>query len=187
MTTAEKLNSSLARKLHGYLSKESVAIDSNLDTLVEEYESAVMGLFEWQDAVHSNAENWYSGNIGRRPVYEISSILMVALSMMLPDRRRSGRAIQFAEEVGAGDQVANAHLATMLSNITGLSMPCLLAVREWDDEGYMVSSHTLVEDSGGTLRLSMFGRGVALSLLEEGIELEEEILMLLSPFDDEMA
>ena len=66
-------------------------------------------------------------------------------------------------------------------------MPCLLAVREWDDEGYMVSSHTLVEDSGGTLRLSMFGRGVALSLLEEGIELEEEILMLLSPFDDEMA
>ena len=180
------LDELLGRHLYDYISEGKNVIDEHFEEEVETYETGVVDMFNWQMEVHRNAEDWYAGSIGNRPIYQLSKFLMLALSMMVPNRRRNDRALMLAEEVGAGDQIANAHLATRLSRLTGLAMPCLHAVREWDFDGNMLRCHTLIEGEDDA-SLTMFGRGVALALVDEGIELEEEILALLSPVSEDMA
>ncbi len=114
------------------------------------------------------------------PIYDLSTFLVTAASLFIPEHLRDEHAVLNAEKMGAGDQVPNAHLSARLSLATNLSFPCLLAVTTYDHDGSMISAHDLVVDDGkGNSQLTMFGLGVVMSLNSEGIELEEEILALL--------
>ncbi len=179
------LNSLLTGHLGGHIGAGADLVDEHYDTAMTSYERQVLAIFESQQVIQRNAEEFYSGSIGKRPIFDISSMMMMAISMLVPAYRRNEAALALAEEVGAGDQVPNAHLAARLSALTGLTFPCLLAVTQFEEDGSMAEAHDLVVDSGsGKAALTMFGLGVVMALLSEGVEIEEEILALLSLPED---
>ncbi len=175
------LNAILTRHLEDHIEGAKELVDEHYDTQLNSYERQVLAIFESQQLIQRNAEEFYSGTIGKRPIFDLSCFMIMTISMLVPAYRRNGDALLLAEEVGAGDQVPNAHLAARLSVLTGLRFPCLLAVTQFEEDGSMAEAHDLVIDDGtGKVALTMFGLGVVMALLSEGVEMEEEILALLS-------
>ena len=174
------LNETLTNHLARYIDTKKKDIDENYDSELSSYVRNSQIIYETQLLIKKNAEEYYSGRVGRRPIYDLSCFLVMASSMFVPEHLRDEDAARDASAVGAGDQVPNAHLAARLSMVTGLSFPCLLAVTQFDTDGSMSTAHQLVSDDGkGGSQLTMFGLGVVMSLSSEGAELEEEILALL--------
>ena len=179
------LNSILTGHLGEHIGAGADLVDEHYDTVLASYERQVLAIFESQQVIQRNAEEFYSGSIGKRPIFDLSCFMTMTISMLVPAYRRNGDALLLAEEVGAGDQVPNAHLAARLSVLTGLRFPCLLAVTQFEEDGSMAGAHDLVVDGGsGKAALTMFGLGVVLALISEGVDLEEEILALLSLPED---
>ena len=174
------LNELLTNHLGRYIDSNKHLIDENYDSELAAYVRNSKVIFETQREIQRNAEEFYSGRIGKMPIYDLSSFLVIAASLFIPEHLRDEHAVLTAEKMGAGDQVPNAHLSARLSLVTNLSFPCLLAVTRFDHDGSMVSAHELVVDDGkGNAQLTMFGLGVVMSLNSDGIELEEDILALL--------
>jgi hypothetical protein len=174
------LNELLTNHLARYIDSNKKLIDENYDSEMASYVRSSKIIFETQLEIKRNAEEYYSGRIGKMPIYDLASFLVMASSMFVPAHLRDKDASKNADTVGAGDQVPNAHLAARLSMATGLSFPCLLAVTQFDHDGCMSAAHELVSDDGkGNPQLTMFGLGVVMSLNSEGVDLEEEILALL--------
>jgi len=174
------LNELLTNHLARYIDSNKKLIDENYDSEMASYVRSSKVIFETQLEIKRNAEEYYSGRIGKMPIYDLSCFLVMASSMFVPENLRDKDAAKNADMVGAGDQVPNAHLAARLSMATGLSFPCLLAVTQYDHDGSMSTAHELVSDDGkGSPQLTMFGLGVVMSLNSEGVDLEEEILALL--------
>ncbi len=174
------LNELLTNHLSRYIDSNKKEINENYDHEMASYERNTKMIFETQLEIQRNAEEFYSGRIGKMPIYDLSNFCVLAASLFVPEHLRDNNATQNAEMVGAGDQVPNAHLAARLSISTGSSFPCLLAVTQFDNDGSMISAHELVtEDGTGNPKLTMFGLGVVMSLNSEGFELEEDILALL--------
>ena len=174
------LNELLTNHLARYIDSNKKLIDENYDSEMASYVRSSKVIFETQLEIKRNAEEYYSGRIGKMPIYDLSRFLVMASSMFVPESVRDKDAAKNADMVGAGDQVPNAHLAARLSMATGLSFPCLLAVTQYDHDGSMSIAHELVSDDGkGNSQLTMFGLGVVMSLNSEGVDLEEEILALL--------
>ena len=178
--TPSYLNELLTNHLARYIDSNNKLIDENYDSELASYVRNSQVIFETQLEIKRNAEEYYSGRIGKMPILDLSSFLVMASSMFVPEHLRDEDASRNADMVGAGDQVPNAHLAARLSMATGLSFPCLLAVTQFDHDGSMSAAHELVSDDGkGNPQLTMFGLGVVMSLNSEGVDLEEEILALL--------
>ena len=178
--TPSYLNELLTNHLARYIDSNNKLIDENYDSELASYVRNSQVIFETQLEIKRNAEEYYSGRIGKMPILDLSCFLVMASSMFVPEHLRDEDAAKNADMVGAGDQVPNAHLAARLSMATGLSFPCLLAVTQFDHDGSMSAAHELVSDDGkGNPQLTMFGLGVVMSLNSEGVDLEEEILALL--------
>ena len=174
------LNDLLTNHLGRYIDSNKQLIDDNYDSELASYVRNSKVIFETQREIQRNAEEFYSGRIGKMPIYDLSIFLVTAASLFIPEHLRDEHAVLNAEKMGAGDQVPNAHLAARLSMATGLSFPCLLAVTQFDHDGSMSTAHELISDDGkGNSQLTMFGLGVVMSLNSEGVDLEEEILALL--------
>ena len=178
--TSFYLNEILTNHLSRYIDINKKEINENYDSEFSSYIKNSQIIYETQLEIKRNAEEFFSGRIGKMPIYDLSCFLVMASSMFVPEHLRDDDAAKNADTVGAGDQVPNAHLAARLSMTTGASFPCLLAVTQFDTDGSMSAAHELVSDDGkGGSQLTMFGLGVVMSLNSEGAELEEEILALL--------
>ena len=161
--SARFLNALLIEHLGGHIEGGKELVDEHYDTELASYERQALAIFESQQLIQRSAEEFYSGAIGKRPIFDLSSMMIMTAAMLVPAYRRNEAALA----------------------LTGLSFPCLLAVTQFEEDGSMAEAHDLVIDDGtGKVALTMFGLGVVMALLSEGVEMEEEILALLSLPED---
>ena len=113
------LNETLTNHLARYIDINKKEINENYDSEFSSYIKNSQIIYETQLEIKRNAEEFFSGRIGKMPIYDLSCFLVMASSMFVPEHLRDDDAAKNAGTVGAGDQVPNAHLAARLSMTTG--------------------------------------------------------------------
>ena len=130
------LNETLTNHLARYIDTKKKEIDENYDSELSSYVRNSQIIYETQLLIKKNAEEYYSGRVGRRPIYDLSCFLVMASSMFVPEHLRDEDAARDASAVGAGDQVPNAPLWALVY------AACFFAQIYWGSSVFPQSSQT---------------------------------------------
>ena len=174
------LNETLTNHLARYIDTKKKDIDENYDSELSSYVRNSQIIYETQLLIKKNAEEYYSGRVGRRPIYDLSCFLVMASSMFVPEHLRDEDAARDASAVGAGTRSQTPiWLPGFPWSRDSASRACWQSPSSTPTEAcrpLTSSSPTMGREAPS---LTMFGLGVVMSLSSEGVELEEEILALL--------
>ena len=180
--TPSFLDAILKAEIIGFLEDYEDDIAESYDEAQRLFIDALSPLWEAQMRVNEEVEESYSARVGTSAVVAASDLVTSIMSLLVPVFMRPQRFLDDLPEE-AQDQLPNQHVNYNLSQLTDIPMPLLMPT-QFDDDGSVTSVFDMVvEDEDGNPKTTEWAVPAILSLTERGVDVPEELCLLVTPDD----